>query len=66
MDAREKYPDSSLAELYDETLMPPDLRKAHQANDRAVMEAYGFAKNMTESKIVAELFRMYEELVVRS
>ena len=68
LDARAKYPDSSLAELYDETLMPPDLRKAHQANDRAVMEAYGFAGTrghapLSEAEIVAELFKMYEELV---
>ena len=62
LDARAKYPESSLADLYDEVLMPADLRKAHQANDRAVMEAYGFAKDMTESEIVAELFKMYEKL----
>ena len=62
LDARAKYPESSLADLYDETFMPIELRKAHQANDRAVMEAYGFAKDMTESEIVAELFKMYEKL----
>ena len=62
LDARAKYPECSLADLYDETFMPPDLRKAHQANDRAVMEAYGFPKDMTESEIVAELFKMYEKL----
>lgn len=62
LDARAKYPDSSLADLYDETLMPPELRKAHQANDRAVMAAYGFSTKMTESECVAELFKMYEEL----
>ncbi len=62
LDARAKYPESSLADLYDETFMPLDLRKAHQANDRAVMEAYGFAKDMTEREIVAELFKMYEKL----
>ena len=62
LDARAKYPESSLADLYDETFMPADLRKAHQANDRAVMEAYGFAKDITESEIVAELFKMYEKL----
>ena len=48
--------------MYDETFMPADLRKAHQANDRAVMEAYGFAKDIAESEIVAELFKMYEKL----
>lgn len=62
LDARAKYPDSSLADLYDETLMPPELRKAHQANDRAVMAAYGFSTKMTESECVAELFKMYETL----
>ena len=62
LDARAKYPDCSLADLYDETVMPPELRKAHQENDRAVMQAYGFDPRMTESEIVAELFRMYEAL----
>lgn len=62
LDARAKYPDSSLADLYDETLMPPELRKAHQANDRAVMAAYGFSTKMTESECVAELFKLYESL----
>lgn len=63
LDARAKYPECSLADLYDELTMPPELRKAHQLNDRAVMEAYGFAKDITESEIVAELFKMYEKLV---
>ena len=62
LDARAKYPDCSLADLYDETVMPPELRKAHQENDRAVMQAYGFTPKMTESEIVAELFKMYERL----
>ena len=63
MDARAKYPDSSLADLYDELTMPPELRKAHQLNDKAVMEAYGFDyKNMTESECVAELMKMYQQL----
>ena len=62
LDARAKYPDSSLADLYDETVMPPELRKAHQENDRAVMQAYGFNPKMTESEIVAELFKIYEKL----
>ena len=43
--------------------MPPILRTAHQANDRAVMAAYGFSVKMTESECVAELFKMYEGLV---
>ncbi|WP_308603342.1 DNA methyltransferase [uncultured Fibrobacter sp.] len=63
LDARAMYPDCSLADLYDETTMPPELRKAHRENDLAVMEAYGFSPKMTESEIVAELFKMYEELV---
>lgn len=63
LDARALYPDSSLADLYDELTMPPELRKAHQNNDRAVMQAYGFSvKEMTESKCVAELMRMYQKL----
>ena len=63
LDARAKYPDSSLADLYDELTMPVELRKAHQDNDRAVMQAYGFnIKTMTESQCVAELFKMYKEL----
>ena len=64
LDARALYPDSSLADLYDEVTMPPELRKAHQNNDRAVMEAYGFDwRKMTESECVAELFKLYQNLV---
>ena len=64
LDARSLYPDCSLADLYDEATMPPELRKAHQQNDRAVMQAYGFSvKNMTESACVAELMKMYQKLV---
>lgn len=62
LDARAKYPDCSLADLYDEVTMPPELRKAHQDNDRAVMAAYGFSTKMTESKCVAKLFEMYQDL----
>ena len=63
LEARAKYPDSSLADLYDEALMPSELRKAHQANDKAVMLAYGFDyKTMTESECVAELMKMYQKL----
>lgn len=63
LDARALYPDCSLADLYDEITMPPELRKAHQANDRAVMKAYGFdVKTMTESSCVAELMKMYKRL----
>ena len=66
LDARAKYPDSSLADLYDETTMPPDLRKAHKENDKAVMAAYGFNLKMSESEIVAELFKMYEKLTKKN
>ena len=63
LDARALYPDCSLADLYDELTMPKELRKAHQANDRAVMQAYGFdVKTMTESSCVAELMKMYQKL----
>ena len=64
LDARALYPDASLADLYDEVTMPPELRKAHQENDRAVMHAYGMpVKGTTESSCVAELMRRYQELV---
>lgn len=64
LDARALYPDSSLADLYDETTMPPELRKAHQQNDKAVMRAYGFdIKTTTESSCVAELMRRYQGLM---
>lgn len=62
LDARALYPDSSLADLYDDLTMPVELRKAHHANDAAVMEAYGFRKDMTEPEIVTELFKMYQKL----
>ncbi len=63
LDARALYPNSSLADLYDELTMPVELRRAHQDNDRAVMAAYGFPiKTMTESQCVAELFKLYQQL----
>lgn len=62
LDTRAKYSDSSLADLYDSLSMPPALRKAHEANDKAVMQAYGFDPKMGESEIVAELFKLYEKL----
>ena len=66
LDARALYPDCSLADLYDETVMPPELRKAHQQNDKAVMQAYGFwGKLNTETECVAELMKMYQELTSR-
>ncbi len=63
LEARDKYSSSSLADLYDELTMPPELRKAHQENDKAVMEAYGFDwRKMTESDCVAELMKRYQEI----
>ena len=62
LDARKLYPKSTLANLYDDVLMPKELRKAHQDNDRAVMQAYGFnIKTTTESSCVAELMRLYQQ-----
>ena len=67
LDARALYPDSSLADLYNELTMPIELRKAHKENDKAVMQAYGFdAKTMdtdNDTPIVAELFKLYQELI---
>lgn len=62
LDARAQHPTSSYADLYDELTMPTDIRKAHRANDAAVLEAYGFPKDASESDIVARLFKMYQEL----
>ena len=62
LDARALYPDSSLADLYDELTMPPELRKAHIANDKAVMAAYGFGIKMTEEECVAELMKLYQKM----
>lgn len=62
LDARDLYPESSLADLYDPLTMPPELRKAHVANDRAVMAAYGFSTKMSESDCVAKLMEMYQQL----
>ena len=62
LDTRNLYPTCTLADLYDELTMPPELRKAHQANDIAVMTAYGFNFKMTESECVAELMKLYQKL----
>ena len=62
--ARELYPNSSLADLYDDNYMPQELRKAHQDNDKAVMAAYGFDwRKMSESECVGELMKLYQELI---
>lgn len=62
LDARAKYPDSSLADLYDPLTMPADLLKAHKANDKAVLQAYELPNDASENDIVAHLFKMYENL----
>ncbi|MBQ9459006.1 MAG: class I SAM-dependent DNA methyltransferase, partial [Oscillospiraceae bacterium] len=66
LDARALYPDCSLADLYDEVAMPPELRKAHQENDKAVMDAYGFTRGTpertNEAACVAALMKMYQRL----
>ena len=63
LDARALYPECSLADLYDEVTMPPELRRAHQRNDRAVMQAYGFSvKDMIESSCVAALMKLYKQM----
>lgn len=62
LDARENYPDASFADMYGNLLLFPDLMKAHRDNDTAVLEAYGFPEDATESDIVASLFKMYQEL----
>ena len=69
LDARAKFPDCSLADLYDEAAMPPELRKAHQENDKAVMQAYGFNPKImaddNEAPIVTELFKLYQAQIKR-
>ena len=59
LDVRERFPDSSLANLYDPLTMPEELLKAHRDNDAAVCEAYGFSKNILEEEIVSELMSLY-------
>ena len=63
LDARALHPNVSFADLYGEKMyLYPELRKAHQANDKAVMKAYGYASSMTEPEIVADLMKRYQEL----
>lgn len=62
LNARKLFPDSSLADLYDPLTMPIELRKAHEANDKAVLKVYGLKPSATEPEIVQHLFKMYEEL----
>ena len=63
LDIRNKYPESSLADLYDSLTMPYELLQAHRENDKAVMQVYGFSTKMTESECVAELFKLYQQKV---
>ena len=60
LDARNKYPDSTLADLYDSLAIPSELRKAHENNDKAVLELYGLSKNSTEEQMVELLFKLYD------
>lgn len=63
LDTRDLFADSSLSDLYDPLTMPPALRKAHIANDAAVMQAYGFSTKMSEADCVAELMKMYQKAI---
>lgn len=63
LDARALYPEESLADLYDELTMPLELRKAHQENDRAVMDVYGFDIKMSESECASKLMDLYQKLI---
>lgn len=65
LDARETYPEASFADMYGNLFLFPELMKAHRANDAAVLEAYGFPKDATESEIVARLFKMYQALTAK-
>jgi len=62
LDVRDKFPNENFANLYDETLMPVELRKAHTTNDKAVLAAYGLAPDTPEPEIVAHLFKLYAEM----
>jgi hypothetical protein len=63
LDVRKMFPNSTLADLYDPLTMPPELKKAHIANDKAVMQAYGFSvKDTTEADCVAALMKMYLDM----
>lgn len=63
LEARSLFPDSSLADLYDDRTMPNELRNAHKKNDIAVMEAYGFDKNMQEEECASELLKLYQQYI---
>ena len=65
LDARNLYPESCLADLYNDMLMPPELKKAHEENDLAVIKAYGLGKNVAESDCVAFLMNKYQEMILK-
>lgn len=65
LDARAKHPDMSLAQMYDEKTMPPDLREVHVRNDRAVLEAYGLPTDAGEEAIIKKLMEMYQEMAAK-
>ena len=61
LDARGKYPDSSLADMYDPLTMPAELVKAHQVLDRAVDKCYRGAGFGSEAERLEYLFGLYSE-----
>ena len=63
LNARAKYPSNSLADLYNDSIMPPELHKAHSANDQAVLAAYNFSVAMTDEEIVAALMELYTKQI---
>ncbi|MDD7021807.1 MAG: methylase, partial [Aeromonadales bacterium] len=63
LDARAKYPEAALGQMYSNLDLFSDLQKAHKANDKDVLEAYGLKSDASESDIVAHLFKLYEEKV---
>ncbi len=65
LDARAKFPNASLADLYDEVSMPYELREAHAENDAAVMDAYGYPPNFTELQIITDLFYRYQAMLTK-
>ncbi len=60
--ARQLYPNDSLQDLYEPLTMPPELLAAHKENDAAVMKAYGFKSDITDTEIMEELMKMYQKL----
>ena len=63
LNIRSKYPNSSLADLYDPLVMPKDLRQAHQVNDNLVLKAYGIKKGTPDSEVLKALFFRYSGLL---